>query len=233
MIRIQFIRTNYGTDKNVCSTRLVGQTSLFDQTKYELNHLRKSFLLFLLLLGLNSLGAKANYIYQDNSSTFSVTKESDSLKTLSLEKAMKTQTPPTKPYEMAKSPTWAIIQSLILPGLGQFYNEAYWKAPIFLGGAGTLTYFIIADWKQYDKFQKIYDNSTTQLGKDTSNNYKEFYRDRRDKLGFYLLGVYILAAVDAYVGAHLFDFDVSDEKVTFSISPNQYKGVSFNLYIKF
>lgn len=233
MIRTQFIRTYNGTDKNVCSTRLVGRTFLFDQTKFVLNFLRKSFLLLLLLLGMNSLGAKACNIDQDNSSTFSVTEERDTLKIKSMSDAMKTQPPPTKPYEMAKSPTWAIIQSLLLPGLGQFYNEAYWKVPIFMGGAGTLTYFFIADWKQYDKFQKIYDNSTTQFGKDTANIYKEFHRDRRDKLGFYLLGVYILAAVDAYVGAHLFDFDVSDEKVTFSITPNPYKGVSFNLYIKF
>jgi hypothetical protein len=32
-----------------------------------------------------------------------------------------------------KSPTGALVRSAILPGLGQFYNEAYWKIPIIYG----------------------------------------------------------------------------------------------------
>jgi len=40
---------------------------------------------------------------------------------------------------------------------------------------------------------------------------KEFNRDNRDMMAFYLLGVYIISAVDAYVGAHLYDFNVDDE----------------------
>ena len=40
---------------------------------------------------------------------------------------------------------------------------------------------------------------------------KELNRDNRDIMAFYLLGVYIISAVDAYVGAHLYDFNVDDE----------------------
>jgi len=35
----------------------------------------------------------------------------------------------------------------------------------------------------------------------------------------WLLGVYALAAVDAYVGAHLFNFDVSDQGLSWAPLP--------------
>ena len=42
--------------------------------------------------------------------------------------------------------------------------------------------------------------------KPTDKNWKN---NNRDINGLYLLAVYGIAAVDAYVGAHLFDFDIS------------------------
>ena len=43
---------------------------------------------------------------------------------------------------------------------------------------------------------------------------REFYRDNRDVYLFYLVLAYFLNIVDAYVDAHLFDFDVSEDKFT-------------------
>ena len=107
----------------------------------------------------------------------------------------------------------AVIFSMILPGMGQLYNESYWKVPLFLGASGVLAYQIILDHNQFTKLQNEW-----KILKDSNDprqyiwqNDKEAYRDRRDKFAFYLLGVYILGAVDAYVGAHLYDFNVSDD----------------------
>ena len=36
-------------------------------------------------------------------------------------------------FVMEKSPWGAVLRSAILPGLGQIYNQSYWKAPIVWG----------------------------------------------------------------------------------------------------
>ena len=50
---------------------------------------------------------------------------------------------------------------------------------------------------------------------------REFYRDNRDVNIAYFIGVQILSMIDAYVGAHLFDFDVD----------NSEEGLSSRLYV--
>ena len=40
---------------------------------------------------------------------------------------------------------------------------------------------------------------------------RDFYRNQRDEFLFYLVITYILNIVDAYVGAVLYDFDVSND----------------------
>jgi hypothetical protein len=51
---------------------------------------------------------------------------------------------------------------------------------------------------------------------------REIFRDYRDISIVSMIGVIGLAAIDAYVGAHLFDFDVSDElKATLRFDPLQ------------
>ena len=65
-------------------------------------------------------------------------------------------------------------------------------------------------------------------------NRREFYRDNRDMSAFYLLGVYVLATVDAYVGAHLFDFDVSDDAISYRIMPSrELFSVNFQVSVPF
>ncbi len=129
-----------------------------------------------------------------------------------------------KKFEMQKSPTGAIIRSLILPGWGQYYVESYWKAPLFLGAAGTCVYFIIDNNKKFNSKQDEID----KLSAIDPTNYKisfykkqrEVFRDNRDQSAFFLAGVYLLAAIDSYVGAHLFDFNV-DDNISFNLMPKQ------------
>lgn len=116
-------------------------------------------------------------------------------------------------FKMEKNPSTAIYRSLIFPGLGQLYVEQYWKVPIFAGGAGTLIYFIMDNHVKYrdaaDAADLIADKNSYEYQR--ARLEREYYRDNRDMSGFYLLAVYLLATIDAYVGAHLYDFDVSDD----------------------
>jgi len=123
---------------------------------------------------------------------------------------------PTKEETLTKSPWTALWRSFLLPGLGQIYVESYWKAPIFMVATGTCIYFIVWNNSQYQQYQQEYDDlkasdpgNTSDLDKLSSQ--KEFYRDNRDKSYFFLGITYIVAAVDAYVGAYLFDFEIDDD----------------------
>lgn len=140
-----------------------------------------------------------------------------------------------KKFQMQKSPTGAIIRSLILPGWGQYYVESYWKAPLFLGAAGTCAYFIIDNNSKFNSKQKEIDNLISIDPTNYKINYlkrqREVYRDNRDQAAFFLAGVYLLAAIDSYVGAHLFDFNV-DDNVSVNLAPTN-NSVSLFLNIKF
>ena len=134
-----------------------------------------------------------------------------------------TQTIKENKYVMTKSPTGALWRSFVVPGWGQVYVESYWKAPIFFLGAGTLAYFSIWNNSRYQKDQSLYDQTkqndpTNTIKLDSLNRYKEYYRNNRDQCIFYIGLTYILAAVDAYVGAHLYDFDVGD-KLSMRLEP--------------
>jgi hypothetical protein len=140
----------------------------------------------------------------------------------------------SKPTYLSKSPSGAIYRSLIIPGWGQLYTGSYWKAPIFFAGASTLAYFIISNNSEYqkyaDEYNKLVDKTTIQAR--IIRNKREYYRDNRDLSAFYLLGVYVLAAVDAYVDAHLYDFTVDDNlSFNFSYSKN-YLYLNLKYHIK-
>lgn len=114
--------------------------------------------------------------------------------------------------ELTKSPSGALWRSFVLPGWGQVYNEDYIKAPVFTVAWGAIGWFIYDNHKKYIDFKK----QTDAVGQDSPDysalrQEREFYRDNRDRLALYLLGVYGIAAVDAYTGAHLFDFEVGDD----------------------
>lgn len=118
-------------------------------------------------------------------------------------------------FIMQKSPWGAVLRSAIFPGWGQFYNESYIKIPVVWGFLG----FFVYGWLYYDNlytdYQTLYAES---LKLDSKNpNYlekREFYRDERDLFAVYIGLAYFLNLVDAYVDAHLFDFDVSRNPYT-------------------
>ncbi len=113
-------------------------------------------------------------------------------------------------YVMTKSPTTAVLYSIV-PGLGQIYNEQYWKAPMFFGVAGFFAYQAIDYHLQYNRQADLVDAADPADPTLTrSRALREFYRDQRDLNIAYFLGVEVLNMIDAYVGAHLFDFNVDD-----------------------
>ncbi len=111
-----------------------------------------------------------------------------------------------------------------MPGWGQIYNRAYWKAPVIWAVAG---YFIYG-WIQNNNLYLTYKNryiETLPSGNYIYKHYRDAYHDRRDLFAIYLGITYLLNIIDAYVDAELFDFDFQ-----FNRSENNY---SINLKFNF
>lgn len=121
-------------------------------------------------------------------------------------------------FIMQKSPWGAVFRSAIIPGLGQIYNESYWKVPVICGLAGWFIY----NWRDLNK---LYEDNQLLYQVNNQSIFKirrDFYRDQRDKFAIYMGLLYLLNLVDAYVDAHLFDFyiesnSLNDFKVSFQI----------------
>lgn len=121
-----------------------------------------------------------------------------------------------KKFRMKKQPWKAVLFSALLPGAGQFYNRSYWKVPILLGLTGYLAYEWNRENNNYRDYRDQYSTSQTPQNPDGDGNLKalrEFYRSQRNDFTWYFIIVYFVNLVDAYIDAHLFDFDVKDEKM--------------------
>jgi hypothetical protein len=154
----------------------------------------------------------------------------------------------TSPDTRAHSPRAALWRSAVLPGWGQVYNRQYYKLPIIYGGLGFLTvtavnlhhdYILYRQAFQYKAFQELVDSG--QLETNPKAEFEDAYnriaaefgpisssplRSRRDALRrnrdltFIGIGiVYGLQMLDAFVSAHLFDFDI-DENLSMNLRPS-------------
>jgi len=133
-----------------------------------------------------------------------------------------------KPHSARK----ATLYSTFLPGLGQAYNQQYWKIPIIYAGFGTLIYFIHYNGKNYNLYREGYIDFKSNGTKGTkwqdivvSNSPEEelkFYKDYyRRWLELSVIGTaawYALNIIDANVYGHLFHFDISKD-LTLDLKP--------------
>lgn len=131
-------------------------------------------------------------------------------------------------------PSRAVWMSALFPGLGQIYNRRYWKLPIVIGGFMGLGYATSWNNGMLSDYTKAYrdimdtDPSTksymdffppTTKEEDLDKTWltnllrsrKNFYRRNRDLCVICMVGVYLIAMVDAYVDASLSHFDVTPE----------------------
>lgn len=98
------------------------------------------------------------------------------------------------------SPTGAALRSLALPGWGQFYNRSALKGVIVSGAEEWLLYGI---HREHQLFKRQSELGVTELA--------EQHRNQRNRLTWYFTATLILAVMDAYVDAHLYGFDISEE----------------------
>lgn len=132
--------------------------------------------------------------------------------------------PTTKANIFAGRPGRAALYSLILPGAGQAYNKKYWQVPIVWAGVGTAGGIMLWNNKQYKRYRDAYRGRLIAeiemvppedefLDYSTSDilNYRDQTNRFRQISIFVFALTWIANSAQAYVGAHLKDFDVSDD----------------------
>ncbi len=112
------------------------------------------------------------------------------------------------------SPTGAVVRSLLLPGWGQLYTGHPIKAAViaaaFGTGVGVSVYYHLQFQQQQQVIEAYQEQHQTEAPL-SMIQVREYYRDRRDEFLIYTAIIYAIAALDAYVDAHLVDFDVSPD----------------------
>ncbi len=142
------------------------------------------------------------------------------------------QAPPPEPVP-AKSryipnPRKSLILSLSVPGGGQINNRRWWKLPFVYGALGGMVYAISYNQSNYRDFREALElklqNEPHQFSNTNldSSNALRTLRDRFDKntqlsyIGTFI--VYVAIAAEAFVDAHLLDFDI-DDSLELEITP--------------
>ena len=119
------------------------------------------------------------------------------------------------------NPKKAAILSLALPGAGQAYNKRWWKLPLVYGAIGGMVYAIDFNQGVYRRFRdalklELADqpHEFTGTGNGSANalrSLRDEY-DRNTQLSYIgTVVLYGVIAVEAFVDAHLLDFNIDDD----------------------
>ncbi|MBK6950444.1 MAG: hypothetical protein IPH16_22345 [Haliscomenobacter sp.] len=146
------------------------------------------------------------------------------------------------------NPKTALKLSLIFPGAGQLYNGKWWKAPLVYGALGGIIYTIDFNQSRYRRLQTALElqleNQPHEFSdRITSPDALRSLRDQYDKatqlsyIGTF--AVYVVIGVEAFVDAHLQNFDVSEDlslrvkPVLFMPNPTQSPAAGIGLSLGF
>ncbi len=139
----------------------------------------------------------------------------------------------------ARSPRGALLRSLAVPGWGQVYNGDYLKVPLVVGGLGALAYVAARSHGRAGLFRRadLYVRCRAGTAQGFCEGFRAFaddfaeadalvegtltdaqartlrgeYRRQRDLFVLFSVLGYALQALDAYVAAHLAEFDVGED----------------------
>ncbi len=120
-------------------------------------------------------------------------------------------------FEYKYNPLKAAALSAVIPGGGQFYNDKKIKAAIVSVVEIGLIYKLYYDNSQKNYYYEKFKESNSQIEYQRFSNY--YYKKQSDIfwLGFYVL----LSSTDAFVDAHLYNFESQKKKIHILFKKNK------------
>jgi hypothetical protein len=154
----------------------------------------------------------------------------------------------------AGKPGKAMVMSLIIPGAGQIYNKSYIRLPFVYGAVGGMGWVMVYNVQQYnclkeayiasidgtifvkphncpglDGIENVTDPATLRILRDEANT------NRQRSILFFAL-VWAAQGIDAYVDAHLKEFNINDD-LSFEITSKSFNDpaapMRMGLYVSF
>lgn len=161
-------------------------------------------------------------------------------------------------------PGKALLMSLVIPGAGQIYNKSYLRVPFVWAAVGGVGYLMVSNTQQYNCFRDTYIAKIDGNFEYTTlpaycqrkfipltkiephmlqNASPEAIREKRDEANVYrqwsIVGftvVWLLNGVDAFVDAHLKEFDI-DEDLSIDFGPRMtndpYGPMKLGVFVQF
>jgi len=125
---------------------------------------------------------------------------------------------PDSTYITKHKPNKATFYSSLIPGLGQYYNQKYWKIPIIYAGFTGLIYYASYNNYVYKKYRQEYEWATdndertkSMYQAENTKRLKDSWRRYRDLCFIGIGALYLLQMLDANVDAHFFNFTIDKD----------------------
>ena len=134
-----------------------------------------------------------------------------------------------KVYDPKKALLWSII-----PGGGQVYNRRWWKVPLVFSAFSGVAAVLNFNSSNYNRFETAYQQalagethefSGTITSISSLKGFRDNFNKTRQTSYFYLVGIYLLQGVEAYVDTQLRDFDMDEGLSHFQLQPVLVPGV--------
>jgi hypothetical protein len=114
-----------------------------------------------------------------------------------------------------RSPTGALWRSFAVPGWGQIYNGKYWKSPVFIAAQGFCLYMAIDTYRTARRYLNLSRDASDEEEKTAFyDRYNDFVVETEFWgwmfVGWMFVGFMAYSMLDAYVDAHLSDWEVED-----------------------
>lgn len=146
--------------------------------------------------------------------------------------------------EVNNKPKKAFLFGALIPAGGQVYNKDWIKLPFVVGGYTAIVYNYNFKQNRFKEFNSYYSEALACKCKVTVREepykiewdakqiklYRDRFRDNRDVAIFIGVGAHLIIALEAYVHAHLKDFNI-DQDLSFKIRADQGSiGFVYNLH---
>jgi len=129
---------------------------------------------------------------------------------------------------------WKVAMiSAVLPGYGQIYNGAIWKVPVLYGLLGYFGYTALDFNDSYDTFRAQYVADPDGPQASFYQSERDRYQKKRNQQLLFLVLAYVAGIVDAYVDAHLYDYDAISEEGISSVYGPEGPSPSLSVSLRF